>query len=200
MAPPRRGRSADKPARPSMSQLAVEDSLSRLSSLNVDGLRAEWKSAFGSPPPAAFSKDLLARAIAYCLQAQELGDLDKATTRLLQSLRTDDTPPPRQVKVGSVIVREHKGVVHEVVVVPGGFCWHGKTYDSLSTIAKKITGITWNGPRFFGLRSKREAVQESSNSQMRGNASEDQPSAHPPRGRGRRSSLRGLARPREVVS
>ncbi|MEI2733740.1 MAG: DUF2924 domain-containing protein [Rhodoblastus sp.] len=64
--------------------------------------------------------------------------------------------PPRQVKAGSVIVREHKGVLHEVLVVPGGFCWQGKTYDSLSTIAKKITGVTWNGPRFFGLRSKKQ--------------------------------------------
>ena len=63
--------------------------------------------------------------------------------------------PPRQVKVGSVIVREHKGVLHEVMVVPGGFCWRGQIYDSLSTIAKKITGVSWNGPRFFGLRSKR---------------------------------------------
>ncbi len=62
--------------------------------------------------------------------------------------------PPRQVKVGSVIVREHKGVLHEVMVVPDGFCWRGETYDSLSTIAKKITGVSWNGPRFFGLISK----------------------------------------------
>jgi hypothetical protein len=46
--------------------------------------------------------------------------------------------------------------VHEVLVVPGGFCWRGKTYDSLSTIAKTITGTSWNGPRFFGLREKRK--------------------------------------------
>jgi hypothetical protein len=30
--------------------------------------------------------------------------------------------PPRQVKVDTVIVREHRGVMHEVLVVPGGFC------------------------------------------------------------------------------
>lgn len=64
------------------------------------------------------------------------------------------------MKVGSVIVREHRGVVHEVLVVPGGFCWQDKTYDSLSAIAKKITGVSWNGPRFFGLRSK-EPVEDS---------------------------------------
>jgi hypothetical protein len=44
------------------------------------------------------------------------------------------------------------------LVVPGGFCWQGKTYDSLSTIAKTITGTSWNGPRFFGLREKRNGA------------------------------------------
>jgi hypothetical protein len=41
--------------------------------------------------------------------------------------------------------------------VPGGFCWRGETYDSLSTIARKITGVSWNGPRFFGLRSRKDS-------------------------------------------
>ena len=40
----------------------------------------------------------------------------------------------------------------EVLVVPGGFCWQEQVFASLSTIARKITGTSWNGPRFFGLR------------------------------------------------
>jgi len=50
------------------------------------------------------------------------------------------------------MVREHKGSLHEVMVVPGGFSWRDKTYPSLSAIALAITGTSWNGPRFFGLR------------------------------------------------
>jgi hypothetical protein len=61
------------------------------------------------------------------------------------------------VKVGSIIVREYQGKLHEVVVVPGGFCWQGQVFASLSTIARKITGTSWNGPRFFGLRGGKEA-------------------------------------------
>ena len=34
-----------------------------------------------------------------------------------------------------------------------GFAWNGKTYGSLSQVAKAITGTSWNGHRFFGLRS-----------------------------------------------
>src|SRR5271156_1237632 len=58
----------------------------------------------------------------------------------------------RHLKVGSVIVREHQGKVQEVMVMSDGFCWQGRVYTSLSTIARKITGASWNGPRFFGLR------------------------------------------------
>jgi len=36
--------------------------------------------------------------------------------------------------------------------VPGGFSWRDKTYPSLSAIDLAITGTSWNGPRFFGLR------------------------------------------------
>jgi hypothetical protein len=60
------------------------------------------------------------------------------------------------VKVGSVIVREYQGELHEVLVVPGGFCWRGEVFGSLSIIARKITGTSWNGPRFFGLRAGEE--------------------------------------------
>jgi len=54
-------------------------------------------------------------------------------------------------------MREHRGMRHTVTVVPNGFVWQERTYSSLSTIARAITGTSWNGPRFFGLRVKSEA-------------------------------------------
>ena len=135
----------------------LELELIRIGAMTIDQLRATWREALASDPPPAFSKDLLARAIAFRAQQKVLGGLPPAIARLLRSLVTPGAEPPRQIKVGSVIVREHKGVVHEALVVPGGFCWQGKIYDSLSTIARIITGTNWNGPRFFGLRVKRDA-------------------------------------------
>jgi Protein of unknown function (DUF2924) len=92
-------------------------------------------------------------------------------------------------------VREHQGVVHEVLAVPGGFCWQGKTYDSLSNVAKKITGTSWNGPRFFGLRSKRD--HQTSDNPDPGGAHSRQVDEEPFKGgrasakrSGRRSSVR----------
>ena len=134
--------------------------LARIGEMNIEQLRGCWRETIASAPPAAFSKDLLARAICYRLQEQALGGLSASTGRLLGSLVKPGVEPLRQVKVGSVVIREHQGVVHEVLVVPGGFRWRGKTYDSLSTIAKTITGTSWNGPRFFGLRSKKIHDQE----------------------------------------
>ena len=52
-----------------------------------------------------------------------------------------------------MLVREHDGALHQVTVVPDGFAWNGTTYDSLSAVARAITGTNWNGPRFFGLRA-----------------------------------------------
>jgi hypothetical protein len=41
------------------------------------------------------------------------------------------------------------------MVLDEGFAWNGETYGSLSQIAKAMTGTSWNGHRFFGLRPKR---------------------------------------------
>jgi len=64
----------------------------------------------------------------------------------------------RRLKAGTVLVREYQGERHTVTVVPEGFVWRETTYRSLSTIARAITGTTWNGPRFFGLRPSRDAA------------------------------------------
>jgi len=173
----------------------LEVDLARIRAMNIDQLRAAWREAFASDPPLAFSKDLLARAIAFQAQQRALGGLPLAAARLLRSLIKPGVEPPRQVKVGSVIVREHQGVVHEVLAVPGGFCWQGKTYDSLSNVAKKITGTSWNGPRFFGLRSKRD--HQTSDNPDPGGAHSRQVDEEPFKGgrasakrSGRRSSVR----------
>ena len=46
---------------------------------------------------------------------------------------------------------------YQVEVIDNGYRFDGKTYPSLTTIAKRITGTHWSGPRFFGLTPKRKA-------------------------------------------
>ena len=138
---------------PKMDDLCEE--LARLAAMPAALLRIEWRKLFRTEVPADFSRDLTLRAIAYRLQEQGGGGLAPSHVRLLDRLAEgggDDAT--RQLKVGTMLVREYQGERHEVVVLPDGFHWHGTTYAGLSTIARAITGTIWNGPRFFGLRSK----------------------------------------------
>ncbi|MDT2021199.1 DUF2924 domain-containing protein [Methylocella sp. CPCC 101449] len=132
----------------------LTDELARIQAMSVDELRAYWRQAESCEPPPAFSRDLLARAACYRLQEHRLGRLNHRLKKLLKAHENGPTNPARTLKAGSIIVREHLGEMHEVMIVPDGYCWRGKTYSSLSTIAKKITGTTWSGPRFFGLNGK----------------------------------------------
>lgn len=56
--------------------------------------------------------------------------------------------------VGSVITREYRGRRLEVQVVADGFVYDGAHFRSLSAVARHITGTTWNGHLFFGLRGR----------------------------------------------
>lgn len=140
----------------------VEAELDRLRSMPIVELRALWCAKFKSEPPEAFGPDLLRRSIAQKLQEDVYGGLDRATARLLsqlmaQSARTNGKIiVPRRIKPGAVLVREWKGKSHHITVTEDGFAFEGKPYDSLSEIARMITGTRWSGPRFFGLRPDKD--------------------------------------------
>jgi len=41
-----------------------------------------------------------------------------------------------------------------VLVGENGFVWRQQQYRSLSQIARAITGTSWSGPVFFGLKPR----------------------------------------------
>ena len=140
---------------------ALQRRLIELEHLNAAGLRLEWRRLFRSDPPQ-LSRDLVLRALAYRLQERELGGLSKATLRTIaahtRELRADDfgQPEPRaRLRPGGRLVREWRGRTHTVTVIEDGFEYAGKTYASLTPIARTITGAHWSGPRFFGLVQQR---------------------------------------------
>ena len=140
-------------ARMDPNEVAAE--IQRIRLLGVDEVRALYRTTFRSAPPKALTKDLVARMIAYRIQEQAFGGLDRATLKLLDAYargKNSTVDGLRRLKAGTVLVREYQGIQHTVTVVPDGFLWREQTYQSLSGIARAITGMTWNGPRFFGLR------------------------------------------------
>ena len=97
------------------------------------------------------------RAIAYRLQEIAHGGASKATQRRLVTLTDEFEMDGRiaplagpKIKSGSRLVREWHGRTHTVCVTDDGFEFQGKSYRSLTKIARDITGAHWSGPRFSG--------------------------------------------------
>jgi hypothetical protein len=140
---------------------AVEAELDRLAVMPIAELRIRYRELFRTDPPKAFGPDLLRRSVAHRIQEKAYGGLSRNTQRLLdQLIKAFSAKPngkmvlPRRIKSGAVLVRQWKGKSHRVMVLVDGFAYDGETYASLSEIAGRITGTNWNGPRFFGLRTK----------------------------------------------
>jgi hypothetical protein len=108
--------------------------------------------------------------LAYRLQAAAFDGLEKKTLCVLrqpkgQRLESSDARPfeartattrdGASLRAGALLVREWNGKLERVMVLEKGFAWDGETYGSLSQIAKAMTGTSWNGHRFFGLRTAR---------------------------------------------
>jgi len=89
--------------------------------------------------------------IAYRVEEQRFGKVPREMRKLLDLLGKRAAEPVRHLKVGTVMVREYQGTLHEDIVV-GRLLLAGQDLSSLSTIAQAITGTSWNGPRFFGQR------------------------------------------------
>ncbi len=149
--------------------------LADLKSWDLVALRNEWQRLLRKKASVNLPQYILLRMVAYRLQANALGDLDSAHIKYLNQVvaqratrlasknkRPGKSPPPipavpaeHSFKAGSILARKHEGHLHKVIVVsPRCFRWNGKTFKSLSEVAYAITGTKWNGPRFFGLRSK----------------------------------------------
>jgi hypothetical protein len=132
---------------------AVEAEIERVRSLSGAALRRRWQAEFGRPPPRSLGVELLRRMIANRIQEEAFGTLDRATLKMLAGLarRGGARRGERNLKIGTVLVRDYQGRRHTVTVAPAGYVWEGTSYSSLSAIARAITGTVWNGPRFFAV-------------------------------------------------
>jgi Protein of unknown function (DUF2924) len=140
---------------------AIEGAIARIRSLDLEGLRREWRRLYHREPPR-LSRDLLVLGLGYRLQESAQGGLSKATRRKLQTmakaLRTNGRvgpAPSLSLKPGARLVREWGGRTHTVTITEDGFEYAGENYPSLTKIAQKISGAHWSGPRFFGLGAGR---------------------------------------------
>jgi hypothetical protein len=160
----------------SLDHTRVGAEIKALERLGFDELRLQWRNRWGRLAPARLTRSLLYRLMVYRIQAEAFGNLDREIKRMLERL-ADQAPAdpslanadpadaasrtgasasssigniaPLVLKPGALLTREWQGRIERVMVLEEGFAWNGKTYASVSAVAFAITGVKWNGRRFF---------------------------------------------------
>ncbi len=134
--------------------------LKALKNAPAQALKARWRELFDTEPPA-YNRRFLESRLAYRIQELAYGGLSRDNLdRLKASAKQHASSDPAERKVrpalrpiaGTKLIREWQGVEHCVTVRADDFEYQGRPYQSLSSIARTITGTKWNGLVFFGLK------------------------------------------------
>ena len=160
----------------------IAERLAALDSMSMGDLVEKYREVFGVPTRTR-NKPYLRKKVAWRIQELAEGGLSPRALAKIEELaplapvrwRTPlnqaqeamallavpqpRVRDPRLPPVGSVVVRRFQGVEHRATVLEDGFEYQGQRYDSLSPIARLISGTRWNGYLFFGLQ-RRTRVEE----------------------------------------
>ena len=158
----------------------VTGQLAELQRMTVGQLRERYLELYGVPTNSR-NKQYLQKKLAFRVQELAEGGLsDRAKKRIDElngegdsTLEAFDFKPqrplaplpapanakktkrkprdPRLPEPGTTLTRSYKDTEHQVSVLEDGFEYGGEHFTSLSKIARKITGTSWNGYLFFGL-------------------------------------------------
>jgi hypothetical protein len=139
----------------------VDQRLAALPQLSKTALHDLWKQLFNVSPAPKLRRDLMIPILAFRLQEQASGSVSTRTRDRLRRLsqaferNSDSTiafaPQPRP---GTRLVRQWRDEVHLVNVEANFYEYRGGRYQSLSEIARLITGTRWSGPLFFGIKNE----------------------------------------------
>lgn len=163
----------------------VSEQLVALERMTVGELVERYREVFGVPTRTR-NKPYLRKRVAWQIQALAHGGLSERALAKIEELAplspvrwrperlsngAGGAPggvlvpgrswDPRLPAPGSMLRRIHNGVEHRVTVLgDGGFEYQGERHQSLSKIAKKITGTQWNGHLFFGTQHRTRKAQD----------------------------------------
>lgn len=155
---------------------AVYREIEQLPRMQVEDLRRRYQEVFGEPSRTKHKQHLV-RRIAWRLQVLAQGDLSERARQRALALANDadlrvqvpsawiasqrslpqrnSGPKDRRLPViGTILRRTYRDQTIEVQVLRDGFQYQGRSYRSLSAIAREATGTRWNGLLFFGLTQR----------------------------------------------
>jgi len=134
--------------------------ISQLPELAMSDIKSLWQRLFNAANPT-HNRQFLERRIAYKLQEIEFrkvdpGLLDRNKRRIENFIETGKVKtrdPDYRPVAGTMLTREYQGKEYRIIAsADGNYDFEGRTYQSLSHIARDITGTRWSGPLFFGLK------------------------------------------------
>ena len=140
--------------------------LAALKTTATPDLKTLWRDLFDTEPPP-FNRRYLESRLAYRIQELAYGGLKPQTVKRLEALGEQldgGNITTRRIRAdlkpiaGTRLIRDWQGVEHVVTVMQDGFDFQGRPYQSLSAIARAITGTRWNGWVFFGLKNHRRTA------------------------------------------
>ncbi len=140
----------------------LKQQLASLSTLDRNKLNQLWQQLLKPAPRSSMRKALMIRFLAYRIQEQAYGSLSNRSQQRIHDFalalaanpKAELSPAP-QIRAGTRLVRQWRDQVHVVHVEEQAYEYCGVRYDSLSEIARLITGTRWSGPLFFGLKQYR---------------------------------------------
>ena len=122
----------------------LEVEIAHLRGLDLTGLRARWHSNYGRKAPAHLPRHLLFRILAYRLQADRIGDLDRIAQRHLDRVGDGAKDEGKRLlagsmrsrgnalKPGTLLVREWR------VCRSGSWCWQRDSPGTRRSIAASL--------------------------------------------------------------
>jgi len=139
----------------------ITAAIERIAALDLSALRALWAERYGDPP-ALRSVPLLRQLLAWRIQAEAFGDLDRETRRALERKWSDEVEG-LNLGIGARLRRVWQGRTHEVIVEVDGFLWEGETIGASRRSPPRSLVVAGMGHGFLvfgiGRGSKRRERQ-----------------------------------------
>ena len=120
--------------------------------LTARELEYKWLELIGCPIPP-IGRSLIIKYLVWYEQAKREKISPLGLFRdVAQAVKGADKYPKATLEIGSKLIRSYQGLKYEVEIVPQGYLYKNNLYKSLSGVAKAITGKSWNGNIFFGVK------------------------------------------------
>ncbi|WP_265035348.1 MULTISPECIES: DUF2924 domain-containing protein [unclassified Wolbachia] len=138
----------------------TEKKVMNLEKKSLVELRKIWKKVFVEEAPR-YSKKYLIPRLAYRMQEKAYGEMSRKGTKRLEYLadrleRGKRISSDKLPVEGTELILERGEETHTVMVTDKGLIYREEFFTSLSAVAGKIMGMSYNGPLLFGMRDKNE--------------------------------------------